>query len=169
MRHRQGTLRALNVAVLALLAMGAGAGAAPATPTASVATSALAGPERQGHVLATITDLRSNKGQILACLTRDPDTFPDCDKDPKAVHMTVPASQAHELDFGAVPQGRYAVALIHDENANGKLDKALMIPREGFGFSQNAPLRMGPPAFKDAAFTVDDGDASQSIRMRYIM
>ena len=65
--------------------------------------------------------------------------------------------------------GRYAIALLHDENGNGKIDKALMIPREGFGFSRDAPLRMGPPSFKDAAFDVDAKGVNQSIRMRYII
>ena len=43
------------------------------------------------------------------------------------------------------------------------------IPREGFGFSRDAPVRMGPPKFAQAAFTLAGEDESQSIRMRYLM
>jgi uncharacterized protein (DUF2141 family) len=82
--------------------------------------------------------------------------------------LTVPANASVQLDFGEVPSGRYAIALIHDENANGKLDKRLMIPREGFGFSRNAPVGLGPPSFADAAFAVETQSEHQAIRMRYL-
>ncbi len=120
-------------------------------------------------VRATVTGLRSAKGQVLACLTRDPRTFPECDKDPDAQRLIVPAAKVLELDFGAVAPGRYALSLIHDENGNGKLDKALIIPREGFGFSRDAPVRMGPPRFEAAAFTVGPGTTQITVRMRYLL
>ena len=72
------------------------------------------------------------------------------------------------LDFGEVPSGTYAIALIHDENGNGKLDKRLIMPAEGFGFSRNAPVRFGPPSFASAAFAVDGDEQRQTIRMRYL-
>lgn len=121
-----------------------------------------------GEVSATVTGLRSAKGQVLACLTAQPSAFPACEKDPEAHTLIVPAKATLKLDFGAVPSGRYAIALIHDENANGKLDKRLMIPREGFGFSRDAPVRMGPPSFGNAAFMVDSASEHLSIRMRYL-
>ena len=122
----------------------------------------------QGEVSATVTGLRSTKGQVLACLTARPKAFPKCESDPEARALSVPAGQSVELSFGTVPSGRYAIALIHDENANGKLDKRLMIPREGFGFSQNAPVGLGPPSFANAAFAVGASGEHQSIRMRYL-
>lgn len=137
------------------------------TLTAAAAT--LPGASLPGSdVSATVTGLRSEKGQVLACLTARPAAFPDCEKDPDAYALIVPAGQRIELDFGQVPNGEYAIALIHDENANGRLDKRLMVPREGFGFSRNAPVVLGPPSFDTAAFAVSGTPAHQSIRMRYI-
>ena len=147
MRHRPGALLALTLG--GVLAMGA----APAASDVSV----------------TVTGLRSGKGQILACLTARPAAFPDCRKDPQARKLIVPAAGSDRLDFGMVPDGRYAISLIHDENGNGKMDKALMIPREGFGFSRNAPVHMGPPQFDAAAFTVDGTAVKLSIRVRYML
>ncbi|VWX53677.1 DUF2141 domain-containing protein [Novosphingobium sp. 9U] len=118
-------------------------------------------------VSASVTGLRSAKGQILACLTMRPDKFPNCQNDPAAKRLIVPAA-APSLDFGKVGAGRYAIALIHDENANGKLDKRLMIPREGFGFSQDAPVMMGPPRFDSAAFPVNGFGEHLNIKMRYL-
>ena len=121
-----------------------------------------------GTIHVTVTDLRSAKGEVHACLAPNKMSFPDCESG-QGRTLTLPASQRLEFDFANVPQGRYAIALLHDENANGKIDKALMIPREGFGFSRDAPVRMGPPSFKDAAFDVNAKGVNQSIRMRYII
>ncbi|MEZ5734515.1 MAG: DUF2141 domain-containing protein [Novosphingobium sp.] len=148
MRHRSRALFTLTIALAAPALLGA------ALP--------------QGEVSATVTGLRSTKGQVLACLTARPKAFPNCESDPDAKALTVPASESVELDFGTVPGGSYAIALIHDENANGKLDKRLMFPREGFGFSRNAPVGFGPPSFASAAFAVGTEGEHQSIRMRYL-
>jgi uncharacterized protein (DUF2141 family) len=128
----------------------------------------LSGPV-QSDVYASVTGLRSQKGQVLACLTTSPQAFPNCEKDPRARKLTVTAKGDVHLDFGAVPEGRYAISLIHDENGNGKLDTALMIPREGFGFSRDAPVRMGPPRFDKAAFDVGAENTRMAIRMRYLL
>lgn len=121
-------------------------------------------------VVMTVTALRSSKGKVLACLTTRADTFPNCDKDPQARKLIVPATSSEvRLDFGRVPDGTYAVSVIHDENGNGKLDTAVMIPREGFGFSRDAPVRMGPPHFDKAAFVVSGSAAHLSLKMRYLL
>lgn len=119
-------------------------------------------------VTVTVTDLRSGDGKVLACLTAKKNAFPDCDKDPAALSVTVDAGKTVRFTFRNVPAGTYAISLLHDENANGKADRTLMIPKEGFGFSRDAKLRMGPPSFESAAFTVTDGPVRQSIRMRYL-
>lgn len=117
----------------------------------------------------TVTDLRSAEGLVQACLTADPRHFPDCSEENAIRALTVRAARSVTLDFGAVPPGRYAIALLHDENANGRADRALaMIPKEGFGFSRDAPVRMGPPSFAAASFEVRSEPVVQSIRMRYL-
>ena len=130
---------------------------------------ASAGPP-PSTVSVTVTGLRSTKGMIRACLTPDPQRFPDCRGAADALSLSVPAATHVELTFRGVPAGSYAIALLHDENANGRADKALgLIPTEGFGFSRDAPVRMGPPRFGQAEFPVDGRDVSQTIRMRYLM
>ena len=151
MRHRRRAVAGV-LAALSLVVVLAGA-TAPQNTDVSV----------------SVTDMRSAKGQVLACLTTRPDAFPDCAKDPLARKLTVTAGHDLHLDFGAVPQGRYAVSLIHDENGNGKLDTRLMIPREGYGFSRDAPVRMGPPKFAQAAFDVGGEPVRLAIRMRYLL
>jgi len=119
-------------------------------------------------VTARITGLRSHKGRIVACLTARPQAFPECDRDPRAIARIVPAEGGAVLAFGPVRPGRYAISLFHDENGNGRLDRKLMLPSEGYGFSRDAPVRFGPPSFARAAFAVDARGAAMTIRMRYL-
>ncbi|HEY8604534.1 DUF2141 domain-containing protein [Tsuneonella suprasediminis] len=125
--------------------------------------------EPLGDVHVKITGLRSTKGLVRVCMTRIPKSFPECKGDPASRQMSVAAAKTLELTFTDVPSGSWAIAVLHDENSNGKADKALMIPREGFGFSRDAPVRFGPPRYDDAAFAVEQGDVSVSIRMRYML
>lgn len=118
----------------------------------------------------SVTELRNAHGVVMACMTADPERFPRCRDDSGSYRLTVPADGNLRLSFPHVRPGTYAVALLHDENANGKADRALsMIPREGFGFSRDAEVRLGPPDFGDAAFEVGAAPVRQTIRMRYML
>ena len=120
-------------------------------------------------VSVSVTGLRSAKGQVLACLTNQPRAFPDCAKDPASHKLIVPLNgNTVRIDFGPITPGRYAIALLHDQNGNGKADMVLFMPKEGFGFSRDAPARFGPPSFNSAAFGVADVPVNLTVRMRYM-
>lgn len=127
---------------------------------------------QQGGVDVTveITNLRNHGGTVRACMTDDPERFPRCQDNARSHRVVVPAGEASVLRFHNVQPGTYAIALLHDENDNGRADRALsMIPREGFGFSRDARVRMGPPDFEEAEFTVGTTSQRQTIRMRYML
>ncbi len=129
-----------------------------------------AAPEDGVDVSVTVTDLRNSEGVVRACMTDDPEHFPRCRDDAHSYRAVVPAGEATTLHFSNVVPGTYAIALLHDENENARPDRALtLIPREGFGFSRDAPVRMGPPDFEDAAITITDAPVSETIRMRYML
>lgn len=113
-------------------------------------------------------DVRSAKGMLRVCLTADPDNFPRCVDDANATRRSVPAG-TDKLRFDGLPHGKYAVAVIHDENGNKKLDTFAGIPREGFGFSRNPPIRFGPPKFEVARFSIEDDAEKQQVKLRYIL
>ncbi|MES2056162.1 MAG: DUF2141 domain-containing protein [Pseudomonadota bacterium] len=115
-----------------------------------------------------IQKLRSAKGMIRVCLTADPKNFPGCVDDSRAVTRSVRAD-APNIVFQALPQGDYAVAVIHDENGNKKLDTFAGIPREGFGFSRNPAIGFGPPKFAAARFSLTSDATEQPIRMKYLL
>ena len=80
--------------------------------------------------------------------------FPD-QKGAVAAQWRNARSGAQEFVFTGLPPGRYAIAIYHDENGNGVMDKNFIgIPSEGFGFSRNARGFAGPPSFNAAAVEI---------------
>lgn len=148
-------MRRLAILPLAALSIGAGA---PRVETGS-------------SISVTVTDLRNANGVVRACMTGNEQSFPKC-RGVNGAHTTMVDAREGRitLTFEGVRPGRYAIALLHDENDNGKADRALgMMPKEGFGFSRDAPVRMGPPSFSDAVFDMDGKDRAMTIRMRYML
>jgi uncharacterized protein (DUF2141 family) len=68
-----------------------------------------------------------------------------------------------------VPAGRFAVAVLHDEDNDREMDTGLFgIPTEGYGVSRNAIRSFGPPIFEDCVLRLRPGDVSRArIRMHY--
>jgi uncharacterized protein (DUF2141 family) len=120
------------------------------------------------NVDLSVSGLRNLKGQLMVCMTKNPKAFPDCSKDANAIRKLVPASSASNIEFSGVAPGTYAVAIVHDENKNNKMDLSLFIPKEGFAFSRNPTITVGPPKFKNAAFVVGSADSRQSVKMKYM-
>ncbi len=144
--------------MLALAGIAPIAAAAPATSGAT------------GTVTITVTELRNAKGVVRACMTTRQNIFPKCIKDPTSHRTVVPAGKTVTIHFDKVKPGEYAIALLHDENNNGKADRVLgMAPKEGYGFSRDAPVNMAPPDWKDAVFTVNGAANKVAIRMRYFL
>ncbi|MGE0178935.1 MAG: DUF2141 domain-containing protein [Sphingomonas sp.] len=129
----------------------------------------LSGQAGPGEIDVQVQNLRNTNGVVRLCLTRNPAHFPNCDRDPAAVSRSVPARAAGLIRFPGLAPGIYALGVIHDENNNGRLDTFMAIPREGFGFSRNPRLRMGPPRFEEVRFQVGPGRAAQVIRMTYLL
>ncbi len=113
--------------------------------------------------------LRSAKGMLRACLTRNRAFFPKCEKDPAAFKLSVAAGQGARLAFGDVPPGDYALLVLHDENGNAKVDTMLGIPREGVGFSRNPRLMFGPPSFEAVRIHVPAGASETDVKLQYFL
>lgn len=117
----------------------------------------------------SITNLSNNNGHVLVSLYNTAEGFPS--KPEKAVQkkqVTVTNKQA-TVEFSSLPAGTYAVAVLHDENDDQKMNTNwLGIPKEGYGFSNNAMGTLGPPAFSKASFRLEkDEQKSISIRLRH--
>ena len=66
-----------------------------------------------------------------------------------------------------MPYGDYAIAVYHDKNKNGKIDTNLLgIPKEDYGFSNDARGRFGPASWKDSMFKLVDATYSTEINIK---
>jgi uncharacterized protein (DUF2141 family) len=65
----------------------------------------------------------------------------------------------YETRFSAVPEGEYAVVVVHDANGNEQLDSGTLgFGGEAYGFSNNVRPWFGRPSFEDTKFFLGDSD-----------
>jgi len=61
-------------------------------------------------------------------------------------------SSTMQFEF-LLPEGKYAVVIVQDEDKNGELNKNFIgYPTEPYAFSNNAKGSLGPASFEDASF-----------------
>ncbi|SPJ25293.1 DUF2141 domain-containing protein [Palleronia abyssalis] len=128
-----------------------------------IVMSAMAAPAAgmAGDITVSIEGLRSDRGSVrVAVCPEDSFTKPSC-----PYTASVPATSA-QVTVDDVPDGIYAVQAYHDENSDQKLNRRGLRPFEGLAFSNDAPMRFGPPRFPDAAVRVR-GDGRITLNMRY--
>lgn len=126
-----------------------------------VAAALLAGGASAAELRVEVTGLRSTRGNLLVAVCT-PETFTrrGCP------HVAVAPAAEGGATVTGIPPGVWAVQVIHDEDGNGTLTRTGFLPDEGVGFSRDAPMRMGPPRFADAAVELKDSGRI-SIAMRY--
>lgn len=116
-----------------------------------------------------ILNIRSSTGTVACALFESPDGFPT-DYLRKATNVMVIKIRKDQArcDFEDIPPGTYAMAVIHDENMNGKLDTGWQgIPKEGYGFSNDAEGVMGAPSFSAASFAYDGQNLDLTMSLHY--
>lgn len=123
------------------------------------------GLKAQSRLEVIISEVKDDTGTIIVGLFSDETTFlkePFIGKTVKSVTGKI------SVIFDHVPDGTYAVSIIHDSNANGELDSNLFgIPKEGFGFSNDAMGTFGPPSFEKAKLVISSSTTA-IVKMRYM-
>lgn len=112
-----------------------------------------------------VEGIPNTKGTLFIGLFNSSATFPNYGKQYKGVVVTH-EGKSHVYKFKNLPKDTYALAIYHDENKNGKLDKNLFgAPTEAYGFSNNARESFSAPSF-EAAKVVLDRDKKCQIRVK---
>ena len=104
------------------------------------------------NIILKITNIEDIKGNMSIALFKDSNGFPNGDQ--YYVGKKIPVSSKNfKYVFKDIPLGTYAIAIYQDLDKNGELNSNWFgIPKEPYGFSNNAKGKMGPPDFKDALF-----------------
>lgn len=102
--------------------------------------------------------VRNASGQIIVTLCSEGQKFPSACSTKLSVAAKAGVTVA---EFDHLARGKYAVALFHDENADG----ALTLQQEGIGFSRNSNLEFSMPDFKKSEFSLPEtNDISVNIK-----
>lgn len=116
-----------------------------------------------------ILDIRNSVGTVACALFESPEGFPtEFLLSATNIAMIKIRDTQARCDFLDIPAGTYALAVVHDENMDGKLaTNWLGIPTEGYGFSSGAKATMSAPSFEAARFSYNGEDLDLTIGLNY--
>ena len=137
-------------------------------PGTTAAASAV-DPRDLGRIEVRASGFRNQKGKALVALFSSSKGFPSDRRKAYRAAEAVIEDKTIALEFSDLPPGTYAVAIHHDENGNYKMDTNFYgRPKEGYGVSNNATRRLGPPKFDDARFELRKKESRRvAIKMKY--
>ncbi len=130
----------------------------------------LAQAKATGTVTVLITAARSARGKMIVWLFKDAQGFPnDTSKIFRQQSVGIdPNTKIAQVTFKNLPQGTFAVTVLHDENNNGKMDKNFFgMPKEGYGASNNPKKRMRAANFDEAKFSLNASEQTIKIALIY--
>jgi uncharacterized protein (DUF2141 family) len=132
----------------------------------AAALPAMLGAGEGATLTINVSGIRNATGGLVACVFRDRQGFPTCQKSRSAIIQRIRISGAvMSLRFSNLPPGSYVASVQHDEDNDGKLKTNFIgIPKEGVGISNNPG---GIPSWGRSVFRMQ-GDAVIAITMRYI-
>jgi uncharacterized protein (DUF2141 family) len=118
-------------------------------------------------VLVHIDGFRNQKGNAGVTVFKSPDGWPE-NNVKSFFHTGHPFTGDKATVELQLPAGRYAIAVLHDENSNHKLDRNFVgWPKEGFGFSNNPKVGMSAPSFDTAAIPINCPVTETTIHLIY--
>jgi uncharacterized protein (DUF2141 family) len=115
-----------------------------------------------------VNDLRNSKGEVLFVLYNRSDAFPE---ETYAKYYRKLSAKivrgSSEVIFEHLPAGKYAINVLHDEDANGRIRKGLILPKEGIGFSNYGSIGISNrPNFQKASFELKE-NTEINVKMIY--
>ena len=132
---------------------------------AMVALMTVTGFSQKHSMVVVIKNVKEAKGKISVALFNREDEFMG---NSLLSQSTVAKAGEVQITFENITSGDYAISVMHDANENDELDSnAIGIPKEGFGFSNDAMGMFGPPSFEKAKFNLS-GDIKVTIALKYL-
>ncbi|MES2678561.1 MAG: DUF2141 domain-containing protein [Bacteroidota bacterium] len=86
----------------------------------------------------------------------------------KTVSKVSLAKNGMKITYTDLKPGIYGIAVLDDENMNEKMDYGLILPEEGFGFSDYYHTGMKRPKFDQFDFLLKQEVKTVEIKIRYL-
>ena len=121
-------------------------------------------------LLINFSNLRNNKGYIRVGIYLDNNSFQD-ELPTRTVSFKKEKAKNGKLKAEIlINEGEYGIAVLDDENNNGKMDYKFFIPQEGYGFSNYIHSTLQKPNFVKFKFKVRKMMINEvNIPMKYIL
>lgn len=120
-----------------------------------------------GPLELIVTNCHTASGNLLVSLFNHEKGFPEDPHEAYLQRIVRPTVGIVKIKWDNIPAGVYAIAVLHDENNDGKMNTNLLgIPTEGFGFSNNKLGLAGPPSFQRASFLHRESGTVLRIQLR---
>lgn len=111
------------------------------------------------------TNIKKSQGKLWIAIYKPEEKFAGKEKPNTYKIVEVKAAAPQHVTFELSP-GRYALAVYHDMNSNGVLDKNFVgIPKEPYGFSKNFRPKFSAPKFEDCEFLLKDPGQKISVKL----
>ena len=102
-----------------------------------------------------VNGFSDSSGKAFIAVFDDPKDFPSFGKQSQGFKVPIVEGQA-SYTFQLKPGQDYAIAVFHDRNNNGKLDRNFFgAPSEAYGFSNNVRNLFSAPSFEQAKISVN--------------
>lgn len=113
--------------------------------------------EKTYTLTIVVTSLRNNDGKIQLDVYKNQKEF-EARYSNKERRIYLPKKNLVNgtvtFVFKNLPEGTYGVAIMDDENSNGKIDYGWVLPSEGFGFGDYWHQKWRTPTFDDFKFNL---------------
>ena len=131
-----------------------------------IANTSSAASEFTGNLIVNISGFPSSDGFAMVALNNSEESYKGGENEAIAKTKTMVVDQKVQVIFTNLPYGSYGVSIYHDENSNGEMDKNMMgIPKEAYGFSNNAKGFFGKPDYKDVKFELNSAEMQIVIKL----
>lgn len=108
--------------------------------------------DSKSQLIVEVTNIEVLEGRIELGLYDDPEVFLSTTEQYRWLLKPV-ESYTVIIAIDSLPEGWYAISLMHDLNSNGEMEKNFIgIPLEPYGFSNDIKPRFSKPDFEDAQF-----------------
>jgi uncharacterized protein (DUF2141 family) len=113
------------------------------------------GVQKDNAMEIHINNLTNNSGKVRLGIYNRGEDFPQERNQFKGLILEIKDKKA-KIIVPDLEKGKYAIAVYHDINDNGKLDKNMFgMPTEPYGFSNNVRGVFSAPNYSDASFKVE--------------
>ncbi|MDD3739704.1 MAG: DUF2141 domain-containing protein [Bacteroidales bacterium] len=120
-------------------------------------------------ITVKISGIRNTKGSLkLAFFSSENEFKKEDPKYEKNVNKNNITNGCITVSYDDIPQGKYGIALLDDENNNNKMDYSFFVPSEGFGFSNYILSGFCKPKFDDFSFNFGKENKTIKIVLKYM-